>query len=199
MEVWRRNAIGGDVASNHYSVAADVAVDAAGDVVAVGLIDSFPRVAVVVKLSGTDGSEIWRYPITDDGFLFRSVKIDVSGDVVASGTVGAAPDASIVVKLAGTDGDELWRRDIADPKVTTIDLDPAGDVFAAGYSAAAYGILKLAAGTGTGLWRHDGEPPLLSVPPALAALPTGDVITSGPGATVVRLAGIDGSELCARR
>jgi outer membrane protein assembly factor BamB len=111
-ELWR--AI---VPSNagHGGNAYAVAVDAAGDVVAVGsavLVDWCD--AVVVKLNGENGSEAWRTvidePETGSCDYLSAVALNDDGDVFATG----APRTIYysVFKLSGATGASLWRHDI---------------------------------------------------------------------------------------
>jgi hypothetical protein len=126
----------------------DAAVDASGDVIAVGdatrLAPGGRRVAVdrqhllVVKLSGADGSTIWQYVIDATSGGYR-VALDADGNALVVGAVsatagGLSPDDMLVVKLADADGAELWRAQI-DGGVSSendVAVDASGDAIVAG-------------------------------------------------------------------
>jgi hypothetical protein len=104
--------------ANSFDEAHAVAVDAAGDVVAAGLIshssaqvDSF-----VIKLAGASGAEQWRAVLTgtaegDD--QASAVTIDAAGDVVAAGKTSNTGTRFLphtdftVIKRRGTDGGDF--------------------------------------------------------------------------------------------
>jgi hypothetical protein len=142
-----------------------VAVDGNGDVVVSGQIhldESRNGDFLVLKLDGSDGSEIWRTVIDGGGFKDSSdvVKIDADGDVIAGGIVDLGPSDPLfgglfggvgvftVVKLAGTDGSEIWQtrvpNDIANAEeillfppgvrgqAQDLAFDPMGNVVAVG-------------------------------------------------------------------
>lgn len=110
-----------------------VAVDAAGDVLAVGDVDNISTASdsIVVKLSGATGTETWRHTM-NSGDWAEAIAVDAAGDVVAGGGVGSNFG---VVKLRGVDGTERWRYELADEyEVIGVAIDSAGDVIAAGGS-----------------------------------------------------------------
>jgi hypothetical protein len=89
-----------------------LALDAAGDVVAVGTM-GFE--SAVVKLSGLDGTDMWRRlgdPASSD-----AVAVDGTGDVAVGGVVFVAEQRfnAVARKLAGATGADLWRTEINGP------------------------------------------------------------------------------------
>ena len=145
-----------------------LAVDEWGDVIAVG--GPFSRGGsegefTVVKLSGSDGAELWTVEIdgtASDNDTARSVVIDPAGDVIAVGHLtnsGRGRDLA-VVKVSGGSGVELWRAEIdASPgnDVATSVALIGGDVIAAGRLGGMFGVVKLSAATGGELWRATTE------------------------------------------
>jgi hypothetical protein len=201
-----------------------VAVDAAGDVFAAG--ELAPSAAgsemSVVKLSGADGSLVWRVGIvgTSGGGTAGGLALDAAGDVLVGGSVrnGGAP-VFAVVKLDGGTGGEMWRTEIAgtDPMgigvANAVAVDGAGDVVAAGYISnlgtdSDLVTIKLAGGTGAQLWRTEvaGAGGSTSVDSADAVVVdgAGDVIAagvlanSGGNFAVLKFAGASGTELWRR-
>lgn len=120
-----------------------VAIDSANNVIAAGTTTRLNRDRgfVVAKLSGLDGSLLWRVEIDgmangdDDAF---AVAVDSNDDVLAVGHVVRDQDVDfIVTKLAGSDGAELWRRILNGPRDNTdvarsVAIDRADDVVVAG-------------------------------------------------------------------
>jgi hypothetical protein len=201
-----------------------VAVDAAGDVFAAG--ELAPSAAgsemSVVKLSGADGSLVWRVGIvgTSGGGTAGGLALDAAGDVLVGGSVrnGGAP-VFAVVKLDGGTGGEMWRTEIAgtDPMgnglANAVAVDGAGDVVAAGYvsnlgTGADLVTIKLAGGTGAQLWRTEvagaGDVTPVDSADAVVVDGAGDVIAAGVLANiggnfaVLKFAGASGSELWRR-
>jgi hypothetical protein len=87
-----------------------VAVDAAGDVVVGGNVETVRTALdlIVVKYAGGTGAEVWRQTLTDanyDNDLANDVTVDGTGHVVAVGSV-ESPMASLfaVERLGGIDG-----------------------------------------------------------------------------------------------
>ncbi len=130
-----------------------IAVDAKGDVIAAGRIYGFD----VVKLSGKNGSEIWRYapstyysPSTPD-----DVAVDAAGDVYVVGY-----DSSRVLKLSGVTGAVIWNKGIHARgnafvnymKAVTVDRE--GNVIAAGEIGGNFTVAKLSGIDGTELWHY---------------------------------------------
>ena len=208
--VWRYELAGN---ANSNEGAWDVAVNSAGDVVAGGHIQTNTGAAfTVVKLSGIDGSELWRYTAPASGAAVR-VAIDAAGDVIAAGNYSTSPVT--VVKLAGATGAELWRVTPAlffgDFNAFKLGLavDGADDVIAVGRSAASDGDLvaiKLSGAFGAEVWRTaiDGAQHGDDFGEDVAVDAAGDVVAAGstdetsPTQTdflVVKLAGATGAEV----
>ena len=107
-ELWRR-VIPGPVACG--GEASLVAIDAAGDVIAAGFVSNAYTDLFVLKVSGTDGSEIWRYHVpqgaTGDAGGALGLALNADGDAVVSGRVRFSPSIGrslVVVRLRGSDG-----------------------------------------------------------------------------------------------
>lgn len=166
-----------DIPDNDADQAFDIALDANGDIFAVGLL----RVAsantnfdfFVVKLSGVDGTELWRrqidgaatdpmVPHTDQA---TSVDVDADGDVLVGGYLdnGSTQDDFTVIKFDGETGAERWRTQIDGNQsidhVNDLAVDSLGNVIAVGFltlpgNSFDLAAIKLGAATGTELWRH---------------------------------------------
>jgi uncharacterized delta-60 repeat protein len=122
-----------------------VAVDATGDVIAVGGQDSLRGRNgrfLVVKLNGDSGTELWRQTITGTlgaDSVALSVAVDTQGNVLAAGATtnsGAGSDFT-VIKFDGDSGRELWRQALSGTAAggaaaRAVTVDAVGDVFAAG-------------------------------------------------------------------
>jgi cysteine-rich repeat protein len=121
-----------------------VAVDAAGDVLAVGRLSNADTDddAVAVKLAGADGAELWRTVLdgsnsNDD--VYQAVALDAAGDLLVAGTIrnrGTRADF-LVGKLANATGAEVWRRELDGPEHgadtgAAVAVGPTGDLVAAG-------------------------------------------------------------------
>jgi hypothetical protein len=106
-EQWRQ-VINGP--ANGFDRALAVTVDAAGDVVAAGVITNTGTELdfTVIKFSGASGAERWRQVINvtaNSNDVAFAVAVDAAGDVVAAGrTESTSAPGFIVVKLRGTDG-----------------------------------------------------------------------------------------------
>jgi len=174
-----------------------IAVDAGGDVIAAGVIAKqvAPGTGVlcssqdmtivdctfnflVIKLQGSAGTERWRYEVagssTDPSQLTSfetiasTVTVDAAGNVVAAGTIGNAGTGAdlFLVKLQGANGAEVWRQEV-DGSGNDNDAATAVEVDSAGD--------VLAAGWTTRSGDSDAG--------------------RGVDLTVVKLAGVDGSEV----
>src|SRR5262249_37886060 len=103
-ELWRQKIVSPDLIED---AASSVTVDATGDVIASGTIvnPGTGRDFAVVKLSGIDGTELWRRVISGTAFLSndsaKQVALDTGGNVVAVGRTQntATFDDFTVVKL----------------------------------------------------------------------------------------------------
>jgi len=208
-EIWHRFIGGTD--SSLFDSANAVALDAGGDVIAVGLTQNLGtfRDFTAVKLSGADGGEIWRQVINGSADQFDeagAVAVDAAGDVVAAGSTTNSETRGtdfIVVKLSGSDGAEIWRRLLVggDAAATTVAVDATGDVIAGGSfqthedGGAVFGVVKLSGTDGAELWH--GAPFAAGVAQAIGLDAFGDVVAAGSttGFTVVKFAGSSGAEL----
>jgi outer membrane protein assembly factor BamB len=155
--------------------------------VAGGYLDSPSRGgevdALVVKLSGSTGEEIWRYFVPNGGIL--SVAIDARGDVLAAG--GFSHVGATVLKISGATGAEQWRYVADGGEMNRVVVDAAGDVVAAGMHATqppavitSFQVAKLAGTNGAERWRTQ-------LPPSGTISPTDDAFTVavGPSGAVV--------------
>lgn len=151
----------------------DLAVDDAGDVIAVGLLGSWPNgpfAVLAVKISGVSGAALWRVqkPGDLDGRLY-AVAIAPNGDVFVGGNP-VRPQGDYlykpfsVLRLARNDGAELWWQSIFfDGVVRDIAVDSNGDVVAVGTRSGAYRFpflaAKFAGGDGALLWQTNANLP----------------------------------------
>lgn len=142
----------------------DVAVDAAGDVVAVGFLGGS---GFAVKVKGSDGSTVWTRRFSGSASATSEaygVRIDANRDVYV---VGDAFDVFsgrdlVVWKLSGADGSDLWRREITsvgaeygiDDYGFGIALDGAGNVGVSGVLHGFPTVARLRASDGVELMRH---------------------------------------------
>jgi len=110
----------------------DVAVDAAGDVIAVGSLRDSSNNAffALVKISGSfPYAERWRRLIGESSGDWAAVEVDSSGDAAAAGQIAGMFSAA---KLAGADGTTLWRESIGLGTANAVAIDSAGDILVAG-------------------------------------------------------------------
>jgi hypothetical protein len=207
-----------------------VAVDAAGDVLAGGYTNNTGTNSdfFVVKLRGSDGTELWRQTIdgTAQDFDFvAALVVDAAGDVLAAGsTVNAGTGADFtVMKLRGSDGAVVWQQALDDPgndfdRAWGVKVDAAGDAMAVGYMmtpgrASDIAAVKLRGSDGAVLWQQaiDGGGNSADEALAVSLDAVGDAVVAGYSVafagsplfyidfTVIKLAGADGSELWRRR
>lgn len=120
VEVWRHDFVPD---SGYYSPGIDsIAADSRGDVIANNRLGS-ARGDTVLKFSGADGHEVWRYPggvyvpcqvaCLDDPFAPRVVGVDAADDAIAAGNHGSGYVE--VVKLHGYNGTLIWRHTAGGP------------------------------------------------------------------------------------
>ena len=194
-ELWRRQL---DGTASGTDVARSVRLDAAGDVVAGGELQNIGTGMdfMVVKLSGTTGTEVWRRQIdgtASGNDLARTLRVDSTGNVVAAGelqNIGTGLDFT-VVKLAGSSGAELWRQVLNGTASGTdaahaVRVDAAGDVIAAGElqnigTGMDFAVVKLAGGSGAELWRRqlNGTASIDDLVRAVRVDAAGDVLAGG--------------------
>ena len=125
-----------------------LAIDAAGDVLAVGRlsnVDSNGRTdgdALAVKLARATGTELWRTVVKgslENEDIFQAIALDAAGDLLVTGTIrNRGTRANFLVgKLANATGAEIWRHEIdgteheADTGAA-VAVGPMGDLVAAG-------------------------------------------------------------------
>jgi len=145
--LWRVDLMGTTPGGEDYG--AVLTVDAAGDVLAGGSIDNAGtgHDFALVKLSGSDGSEQWRYVLdgTESDVWSNDYEVAYTADVLPDGTVVASGRLlnattgidSVVVKVDASSGAELWRFDAS---FSSLDLyerlvpivDPSGDLLLTG-------------------------------------------------------------------
>jgi outer membrane protein assembly factor BamB len=193
---WRRAVHGAD-RPNGYGEARAAAIDAAGDVVAAGFVESALALQyhgtsdfAVVKLAGDDGSERWRFVFDGPAHEYdeaTAVAADAAGDVIAAGTT-YDPQALntitlLVVKLSHADGHLVWQRRLDDAwRVSAIALNPADDaLLAVGTTDDDFGVVKLSGVTGAPLWeaRVSGSEHRWEEAFDVRVLPSGGVTAAG--------------------
>ena len=154
-----------------------IAVDPAGNVFVAAEICPAPctnsvDLFVVIKYSGADGSELWRYTLggnTSTEGRATAVTVDGNGNAVAEGL--DQTEQLTVVKIAAADGSELWRQVVPGLSSATssgegaIAVDASGDVVAGGETGCGHGcdftVAKLSGTDGTQIWQYvegDSEP-----------------------------------------
>ncbi len=218
---WRRVVTGASRPA-HLHEAKAAAVDAVGDVLVAGSVESATSVQyhgtadlAVVKLSGRDGNERWRM-VLDGGAQHydraNAVAVDRTGDVVAVGDVsemGVGPTGfdsqTVVLKLAGADGRVLWRHQIVGVwRASSIVTDAEDDVVVAGSSTGSdFVVVKIGGANGVPRWEAHVSRSDVHWEEAFRAvvLDDGDVAAIGMTAgadgvqtmTVVRLDGATGA------
>jgi outer membrane protein assembly factor BamB len=180
VEMWRTLATGG----GGQGQARALTMDSAGNAVAAGFIraESFRAEYAVLKISGTNGKELWRHQVPSHPFSRNdqaiAVSVDSHDDVVAAGVVAVfipeenrlARDCT-VFKLAGTDGAVRWRRAAAPDSPRGLAVDAADDVVVVGGF-----VVKLSGADGTDAWRRVGDPESAD---NVAVDSTGDVAVGG--------------------
>lgn len=194
-----------------------VTVDAAGDVIVAGIVAEFATLpdVLVVKVSGRDGSVLWRHRFDGPG---RSadyaidVTTDGAGDVIVGGVSHLVAEDMLVLKIDGATGVEEWHSVVPGPGVGTdqglaVAVDAHGDVALAGDSTygttGRFAAIKVRGSDGELLWRAAaGDADASGQAFAVAFDPAGDVVVAGglvSGTTdfdlaVVKFAGATGAE-----
>lgn len=153
----------------------------------------------VMKLSSSDGGELWRIQGGESAEFdtFLGAKADAAGDLVAVGVSGTDNSAIdyFVVKFGGADGRILW--DLSPATLLSIDVlhsvdvDAEGDVYVAGGTDAQNlrglmsetpVVLKLSSSTGAVIWSYEGTAASRAVFHSVAVDPTTGWVV-GAGAT----------------
>jgi hypothetical protein len=202
--LWRHDFTGADD-----QVFDSLAVFPDGDVAVVDSEGTFAAMTVMIhRLDGTTGNEEWATPIVGQpgSGTGLSIAVDAAGDVVFTALIpGIGEFENVTGKLAGTDGTEIWRTPLGPGYVTTVAVDPAGDVVSAGYlDAPAVGfqnhaaVAKLAGGTGTLLWLYEALPADTQTLAAAVAFDGTNVYATGrylEDLLTVKLDGTTGGEI----
>jgi len=194
-----------------------VALDTSGNVLLGGYMaqTGSGADALVAKLDGTDGTELWRTTIdgsANDDDDIRAIAVDSANDVIAAGVLKNLGSRDLfVVKLEGDTGAELWRREIdagVEDLIRDIDVDSANDIALVGDVGTTpntdFVVAKIAGATGADLWRHDLNGTSWSDDRGaeVAFTATGDVLAVGEMGNIdtavdlvaVRFAGATGAE-----
>lgn len=183
----------------------EIAVDGAGDVVAVGSRAGF----LIVKFDGATGAVRWRVDGAAE-YAGLGVTVDRAGDVLMTATHENVEQ--VAQKYAGENGALLWASAIPDAEDWgdgLIALDANGNIVIGGaYSVSdevsredGVQIAKIAGDDGRELWRRRFLGGFMETVHTIDTLPNGDVVFSagyGSGAQVVRLAADSGETLWER-
>ena len=200
-----------DIVDSNCAGLTAVMPDPAGDVVAVGRLPGTSCDFGVVKLSGTNGSELWRYTLNGDADgsdLAWAVGVDADGNAIVAGVVATQQGpTSTVVKLRGGDGNELWRRTVPGANAgsayyPSLGVDASGDVSVGGSTGCDnsgtcdFTVAKLAASDGAQLWQYVPEKGHVF---AVRVDGAGDVVAVGDTPfhdfNAVKLSGATGGEI----
>lgn len=197
-----------DGADGGYNSANDVAVDAAGDVYAVGEIDVPDDFGNLwVGKYGADGDEDWFDTFNggaDDYDTALGIAVDADGFVYAVGSVvDPGEKANVWVRKYGPDGDEVWTRSFnntdfdLDDEAHDVAVDAEGGVYVVGFTMVGLSDTDLwlrkynadgdvewtvtEAGSADGVDRGTG----VAVGPDGALYVVGWLITSGTGSDIL--------------
>src|SRR6266446_5623288 len=114
-----------------------VALSTSGDVFVSGYLGNpNDRASVVVRLSGTKGTEQWRQEfVSGYGDTADALAVDGAGGLIVAGRFQGR---FAIRKLSQRDGSSLWIRKIDGSAedsglATAVTIDSAGDVFAVGW------------------------------------------------------------------
>jgi len=194
-ELWRQVING---TANQADEAFAVALDDAGDVVAVGSTWNAGTGTdfTVIKFDGTSGTALWRQVVDGTQNLHDralAVALDATGNVVAVGeiwNVGTDVDFT-VIKFDGTSGTELWRQVIdgsgnGPDEALRVAVDATGNVVAAGRlfvgpSNTDFAVIKFDGASGKERWRQllDGTASRVDGARALALDAADHVVVAG--------------------
>lgn len=152
--------------------AADLAVDAQGDVLVIGSDASFSSV-VATKYAGTDGHTLWERTLAGRN------PFAVAFDGLGNGLVSGYGAKGVTAKLAGPDGALLWETEVSGPHSRVVG-NAQGDAFIATVESGMGSLIKLAAADGSIAWRRDfPSQSAIWFPGALVADGDGIVVTGG--------------------
>jgi len=176
-------------------VAADVAVDSAGDVVVTGVIQGRnSRDFYTAKYDGDTGSVLWDRTYDGPGGgedAATAVAVDAAGNVIVTGVSQSNGNGDFyTVKYAAADGAELWstRQDGSgngEDRAYDVAVDADGSVVVTGSSAGSQNldlyIVKYAAADGKEIWdeRYNGPGNGDDAGSSVAIDPHGRVIVTG--------------------
>jgi len=165
--------------------------------------------AVVMKLSGADGSVLWQTVINGAANSVdqaNSGALTGSDDIVLGGKISdtAAYGKFFVAKLSQANGAEMWRYTIdADGQVTKVAIDAAGDVVASGESVLVgwcdIVVAKISGASGNQVWRTVYDSGGCDFANSLALDGNGDALIAASPTTaiysVIKYSGADGTQL----
>ena len=154
-----------------------VAVDGSDDVIATGTIRNSTTQFdfIVVKLRGSNGTEVWRKVIagagngSDEG---TTLALTPAGSIYAAGRVATGGSSSFsarVLKLANATGGILWTKTLSSSsgidRATDLAVDSLSNVLLVGYINFKFAIVKLARDDGGKVWdtRIEGSPIAVTV------------------------------------
>jgi len=177
-----------DIVGNPRARAGLIQFDPAGNVIASGDVETTPQQqdAVVAKLDGATGGELWRTVLDGDGsYDYDSAytqTIDSSGDVYVGGVVTTnGGDGFSVYKLSGATGGVVWRYDHPAGLSTYgyavgLLLHGSGNLYAVGLVNDDTHLVKLSAASGLPLWDRRYRRSFFT---AVTPLPDGDLVLGG--------------------
>ena len=171
-----------------------VTVDAAGDVIVAGIVAQLGTTpdVLVVKLSGRDGSVLWRHRFDGPGHSSDyaiDITTDAAGDVIVGGVSYLIAEDMLVLKVDGATGVEEWHSVVPGPGVGSdqglaVAVDAHGDVALAGDmtfgTTDRFAAIKVRGTDGKLLWRAAaGGADATGQAFAVAFDPAGDVVVAG--------------------
>lgn len=190
------------------------AFDSSGDVFAVGT--TWPATSAggaftVVKVSGTDGAQLWRRDDVEGCTTSaggHALAVNGDDDVVVGGAVRCEFGTLLVRKLNGSTGAAMWTTRPAGPhpfsnnEVVSLLVDAQGDVLMVGRTSEAGWetsvVAKLRGTDGALLWQSSISLRVPWSPHAVAIDSVGDITIGGKAlgdGVIVRLRGADGVQL----
>jgi uncharacterized delta-60 repeat protein len=204
--------------SNRDDEPADVAVDAAGNVIVIGSSEGNLH---VIKYGAADGAVLWERRFNGPaGSGGRALAVDRNGDVVVTGVspLGIGPDY-YTARLAGADGAQIWAQRFDGPanaydQPHALALDASGNAIVTGQSYSREGgfdyyTAKYAAADGALLWgrRFDGPDHGSDFAYGVSVDARGDVLMTGESWSnankfdyyTLKYSGVDGTTVWERR
>jgi hypothetical protein len=162
--------------------------------------------ALVVKLDGATGAELWRLT-GDEGTTAFGVAIDADGDAIVTGSEPNV-DGQRVTRYAGADGTVAWSHVIAAGVASWDDfrvaIAPGGDVYAGGYyfdfanpeGSTGVQVARLGGSDGNERWLFRANETRLDQAQSILAIGDDALVASHVGS--IRLAAADGSVIWER-